>query len=266
MVKNQHNFLMASHHSTQLNNLKQRLRLLLSPADRFAHAEAQAITAKLNLAEWNQIYWKFNAAETVYRTVNGQQKIGGAKKYLNLKHFLPFNIKRYHSLNLPTQSLAIADLGCGAGYFAFYAILQGHFVLVLDRDAGSDHFDSQGQQAFDMMTDFFKLPKVKHTILPFQHLPSELDQLDLITGFNTWFDGRYEANRTYVPWTLDEWRFFLEDCKGRLRTGGRLHLELNEKWEIGKNYFHVPGLQALFEQLGFKINQFVNGVIDVNVA
>ena len=116
--------------------------------------------ARLDLAEWNQIYWKFNTAETVYRTVNGQKKIGGAKKYLNLKHFLPFNIKRYHSLSLPTRSLAIADLGCGAGYFAYYAILQGHFVMVLDRETSSDHFDSQGQEAFDMMTDFFRLPKV----------------------------------------------------------------------------------------------------------
>lgn len=222
--------------------------------------------SRLDLAGWNQIYWKFNAAETVYRTVNGQQKIGGAKKYLNLKHFLPFNIKRYHSLNLPPRSLAIADLGCGAGYFAYYAILQGHFVMVLDREAGSDHFDSQGQEAFDTMTDFFKLPKVRHTIEPFHPLPPELHQLDLITGFNTWFDGRYEANRTYVPWNLDEWKYFLNDCKSRLRSGGRLHFELNEKWEIRKGFYHVAGLRELFQELGFKINHFdAAGVIDVNI-
>lgn len=248
-----------------MKNIKQQLRLLLSPADRFALNKTQEIMSGLDLAEWNKIYWQCNATETVYRTLNGEQKIGGAKKYLNLPHFLPFNIKRYHSLQLPNKALAIADLGCGAGYFAYYAMLNGHFVLALDREQSSDHFDSQGHLAFDMMTNFFKIHKIKHTILPFQPLAEEVSQLDLITGFNTWFDGKYEANRTYIPWALEEWRFFISDCKTRLRPQGRLHLELNEKWEIQKNYYHIPDLRSIFEELGFKINTFSNGVIDVNI-
>ncbi|MDI1259391.1 hypothetical protein [Aquabacterium sp.] len=245
-----------------MRDLKNKLRLLISPSDRFALKETREIMSQLDLAEWNKIYWECASAETVYRTLNGEQKIGGAKKYLNLPHFLPFNIKRFHALQLPDKALAIADLGCGAGYFAYYAMRNGHFVLALDRDVGSDHFDSQGHLAFDRMTDFFKIYKIKHTILPFQPLPEQVSQLDLITGFNTWFDGRYESNRTYVPWGLDEWRFFLSDCKMRLRPQGRLHFELNEKWEIQKDYYHVPGLKAVLEELGFKVNTFSNGIID----
>lgn len=188
----------------------------------------------------------------------------GALKYLDLERFLRLNIRRYHELRLPKHPLKIADLGCGAGFFAYYASLQGHEVWGLDRPT-SPEFDPAGPHVFNLMTDFFEIKKIHHTILPNTALPQNLRGLDLITAFNTWFDGRYEAGlgRIYIPWTVEEWTYFIQDCLDRLKPHGRIFLDVNEKWEFQRDYYYPQELQATLEKLPLKVRLMKKNIIDL---
>jgi len=218
----------------------------------------------IDLLEWNKLYWESTHYEKVNRDRDGSTAIGGARKYFDLKRFLSLNIKRYHALKIRKKQQVIVDLGCGGGFFVYYAIRQGHYAVGLDRGKSAD-FDTQGPPVYDLMTNFFQIPKIKHTILPYQPLPSNIQNADLITGFNTWFDGKYGENRTYAPWTLEEWKFFFEDLKGRLNPAGRIVLEVNEKWEYKLGYYLPEGFREMLGNLGFRINRLDKGWVDVSL-
>ena len=92
-----------------------------------------------------------------------------------------------------------------------------------------------------------------------------VQHVDLFTGFNAWFDGRYGENRSYIPWGEDEWSFFLSDLKTRLTKNGRIFMELNEKWEYKVGFYHHSGLVDIAKKLGFRVVSANKGIIDLRI-
>jgi len=174
------------------------------------------------------------------------------------------NISRYYQLNLKKKNLNIVDLGCGAGYFVYFAGLKGHNALGLDR-ATSPEFDPIGPEVFNLMTNFFGIRKVSHNIQPFVPLPIEINNCDLITAFNAWFDGNYLSGteRKYCPWDLKTWEYFLEDSISRLNSMGRLYLDVNEKWEYQKGYYYPQNFVEMLEKFPIKIKRFEKNILDI---
>jgi SAM-dependent methyltransferase len=111
-------------------------------------------------------------------------------------------------------SRRVLDLGCGTGYLLFAARHFGHEVLGLDLAE---------DPLFSEMTALLAIPRIIHRIEAFEPLPDLGAPLDLITATAICFN----RARTPKPWNAEEWACFLEDCRSRLRPGGRIWLEFN---------------------------------------
>jgi len=136
-------------------------------------------------------------------------------KYLDARHWLQDAAQRALAIGLDHgQGLRVLDLGCGAGYFLAMARHLGHDILGLDLLDNEMYNDFMG---------LFGIHRLDHCIVPYESLPELGAPLDLITGFMIWFNwsGRTDS------WGVEEWVFFLDDCKTRLNPGGRIWLELN---------------------------------------
>ena len=157
-------------------------------------------------------------------------------KYLDLKEYLPLNIRRVQHLNLQRTSPSdILDIGCGAGFFLFIAQVYGHRGLGLD---------VSGIPVFDALVDLFGVKRIICPVKAFEPLPDLGRKFDLITAFSTAFHGRAEHD---WRWGAKEWDFFITDLKGRLKPGGRIFFGLNPV--DGKNYY-IPETLAVFLRHG----------------
>jgi hypothetical protein len=76
---------------------------------------------------------------------------------------------------------------------------------------------------YNDMTRILQIPRIAHTIRPFERLPDLGPPFDLITAFSICFDCHASQN----IWLEHHWQFFLEDCRSRLTPGGRLCFQFN---------------------------------------
>ena len=137
-------------------------------------------------------------------------------KYLDLKTYLPLNIRRAQDLNLQrAHPMDILDIGCGAGFFLFIAQALGHRGLGLD---------VAGIPVFDAMVELFGVRRITYAIKAFEPMPDLGTKFDLITGFSTSFHGKREHSWC---WGAKEWDFFINDLEGHLKPGGRIFFGLN---------------------------------------
>lgn len=112
----------------------------------------------------------------------------------------------------------ILDIGCGTGYFSWFAKQAGHTVYSLDAP-----LDSCGRKIFIQGQKVFGLNMLYHTIQPFQSLPKPPQPCTLAVAFSPQF---------YNPLTDDfwkeaEWRFFLKDLASCLTPDGKIYFHLN---------------------------------------
>jgi SAM-dependent methyltransferase len=162
-------------------------------------------------------------------------------KYLDLERYLKLNIERVQQLKLHRSSpQEILDLGCGGGFFLFILQHYGHRCLGLDIDE------------FPLFTDLTQLlgvPRKVWTIKAFEPLPDLGRKFDWITAFSTAFHGKGEQS---WQWSVEEWKFFLDDLDRRLKPGGRIFFGLNPSYA---GEYYTPEIATLFQSRGAEIER-----------
>ncbi len=159
------------------------------------------------------------------------------EKYLEMEKWLDTNIRRVLNIGLDFQRpKRILDLGSGAGYFLHICNRLGHDVLGLD-------LDNPGSAWYLEMLGLFGVRRVTERIDPFQKLPDLGAPFDYVCSFMVCFNSHFGPD----VWKTDEWRFFLDDLKTRMKPGAIIWFELNPMPD-GNHY--TPELKAFFESRG----------------
>lgn len=163
------------------------------------------------------------------------------EKYLDLREWMPTNVKRVRDLRLmkAPPRLRVLDLGCGSGYFLHIARCLGHDVLGLDLD---------GEPVFNETLRLLGIPRIVHCIQAFQPLPDLGAAFDLITAHMTCFNRRADGSH----WGTEEWEYFLADAESRLTPSGRLQFDLNV---LDDGRHMMPELKMFFLSKGARIDR-----------
>lgn len=136
-------------------------------------------------------------------------------KYLDVRTYLEEAIREAKSLGLwDSPSLRVLDIGCGTGYFLYVARSRGHDILGLDLNDNPMYND---------VTGLLRIPRTIHRVEKFRPLPDIGRPFDLITAFSICFD----CHGGNDVWGVDEWEYFVSDCRSHLSPGGRLLLNFN---------------------------------------
>jgi SAM-dependent methyltransferase len=171
-----------------------------------------------------------------------------AAKYADYEYWLLFNMQRVAELGLHTTvSMSILDIGCGPGYFLTAARALGHEAHGVD--VPDPYFTETERRVYgELLHSFDNATRVSPLLIErFVPLPFESGSFDLISAFWICF------NRHRMPdeWGVEEWQFFIEDARQVLRSGGRLHLELNKNAErYGDRAFYDDATESYFKSVG----------------
>lgn len=112
----------------------------------------------------------------------------------------------------------IFDIGCGTGYFPYFAKKAGHIVYCLDAP-----LETCGQRIFADGQKALGLDVIRHTIKPLQPLPSLPEQISLAVSFSPHF---YSPS-TEDFWRKEEWQYFLKDLAQKMTEDGKCYFHLN---------------------------------------
>lgn len=138
-----------------------------------------------------------------------------SRKYLDLEPHVEEVAHAAGRLGLiGARPMRVLDIGCGSGYFLFALKTSGHDVLGIDLEDNPMYND---------LVKLLEIPRVGQRVEKFQRLPDLGGPFDLITAFSICFDLHWRED----VWGPEEWKFFLEDCRARLRPGGRIFLNFN---------------------------------------
>jgi SAM-dependent methyltransferase len=147
-----------------------------------------------------------------------------AAKYADYAFWIPFNVNRVGSLGLhQSQPLRILDIGCGPGYFLAAAAACGHECYGIDAPAAV--MTAVEQRVYSELLAALSLQDRVSPLLIERFKPMALPvrDLNLITAFWICFNRHEQPDE----WSVEEWKFFVQDAMTYLRDGGVLHLELN---------------------------------------
>lgn len=138
------------------------------------------------------------------------------KYHDKFEHSLIRNAERLFRLGLDkSPKLRIFDIGSGFGYFLYGAKKMGHQPVGLDLD----------DAYLTSVTNLLGLKKVVHRIEPGKPLPEiPGGPFDLVTAFATCFDNAGFPGQ----WTLDQWKFFLQDLRRFMAPGCKIHFKFNQ--------------------------------------
>ena len=162
-------------------------------------------------------------------------------KYADIEPWLEINSARVHELQLDrSPPKQILDLGCGAGFFLFLAKQCGHHAVGVDVDL---------YPLSNELIDLFQVERVTHRIRAFEPLPEFGRKFDLITAFSSAFGRSEDESR---GWTVDEWKFFLDDLDRHRAPGGQILLEINS----GKDKRYYPTeVREFFLERGARVGR-----------
>jgi SAM-dependent methyltransferase len=176
-------------------------------------AEMNSLLAEIDIARLRDIQKRHAGSDVRYT------------KYADVEHWLALNLPRVQELKLDVvEPKQILDLGCGAGFFLFLAKQLGHSCVGLD--VGDYSLSNE-------LIALFGIDRLTWRIRAFEPLPDFGRQFDLITAFSAAFNRNRDETR---GWTVDEWKFFLNDLDRHLKPGGQMVLEINS----GKDKRYYP--------------------------
>jgi SAM-dependent methyltransferase len=138
-----------------------------------------------------------------------------SRKYLDLEPHVEEVAHAAGRLGLiGARPMRVLDIGCGSGYFLFALKTLGHDVVGIDLDDNPMYNDS---------VKLLGIPRLAQRVERRQRLPDLGAPFDLITAFSICFDLHWRED----VWGPEDWRFFLDDARARLRPGGRIFLNFN---------------------------------------
>ncbi len=159
-----------------------------------------------------------------------QKEAGEALKYLDFPFFLH---KRWNAARRfewgDKPPLRVLELGCSAGYLGLVAAHLGHDYLGLDADLVSTVPGVEKHLADDL-ADLFAVPRICRRIEPLRTLdvPGPFDAIVCLEGA---FSARTKPNGGTVPWSAEEWEFFIDDLLSRhLKPGGTISIRVGSRY------------------------------------
>jgi SAM-dependent methyltransferase len=147
---------------------------------------------------------------------------------------------------LHTQSpLRILDIGCGGGYFVAAARYLGHACE--GTEVPATRLSPTIAAAYADVSAALRIAPMRELLIS-PHTPLALPATyDLITAHKICFNGHMRPN----PWSVAEWKFFVEDACRYLAPGGRLVLDLNEDvTRYGARRWYDAAVAAYFTAVG----------------
>lgn len=164
-------------------------------------------------------------------------------KTVNYKMCLLREARRIEWLDIfsNTQKHVILDIGCGTGYFSYFAAKRGHTVYSLDAPlpVGRKIF-LEGQKALGLSMSY-------HTITPYQPLPDLPQLCSLAVAFSP----QFYRPETEDFWQEPTWRYFLKDLANHMIADGNIYFHLNmvaSRPDFGP--FGTAATKKLFLSLG----------------
>lgn len=121
--------------------------------------------------------------------------------------------------------LDILDLGTGPCHFPVVAEFYGHRVLGTDLPYRTTGKLERGH-IYDALAEIYGVRRVPLKILPFTPLPPLEQRYGMVTALLAAFNLDAEKK----PWSIDAWRFFLDDLhRNVLAEGGELFMSLADE-------------------------------------
>lgn len=162
---------------------------------------------------------------------------------VNYKMCLLRDVRRLEWLDMFSgdKKQIILDIGCGTGYFSYFAAKRGHTVYSLDAPlpVGYEIF-LEGQKALG-------LSMIYHTITPYRPLPELPQACTVAVSFSPHF---YKPS-TEDFWRKPEWSYFLKSLVDQMLPDGTIYFHLNmvhSRPEFGP--FGTKETQDFFLSLG----------------
>ena len=171
---------------------------------------------------------------------NGE-KLRDSTKWANSAYWIKLNVERAQDLGLNRQPPGrVLDVGCGAGYFLFVCQHLGHEAVGLDIDE---------EPLFRETTELLGVSRVIGRIEPYQPLTGVEGTFDLITSHCVCFQKFTRAeDGSRREWGVGEWKYFLDDARGRLlKPDGRMLLDFNPR---GNGLFYPADVGEFFRDEG----------------
>ena len=141
--------------------------------------------------------------------------------------------------------LRILDIGCGGGYFVAACRRLGH--LCEGTEVPARYLSPTIAAAYADVSAALRIaPMHELRIEPFKPLALPATY-DLITAHKICFNGHMRPN----PWSVPQWKFFVEDACRYLAPGGRLVLDLNEDVaRFGARRWYDAATASYFSSVG----------------
>jgi hypothetical protein len=151
------------------------------------------------------------------------------------------------------QRLRILDIGRGAGYFVTVCRYLGHTCD--GTEVPIDHLPPQTAAVYAKITAALG-HRDEQRLLIEAHRPLALKgTYELINAQRICFNAHFEP----TEWSVPQWKFFIEDARRFLASGGRIALELNEN--VGKyglmRWYDTP-LRDYFVSVGTVTNNSIH--------
>jgi hypothetical protein len=150
----------------------------------------------------------------------------GMTKYLDPIIWFESKLRIARKLELDQKPpLRILDIGTGPGHFPVVGRFYGHDITGTDLPKVSGGVDRTGH-FYDSLCSIYRVKRISHTIRPNRLLEGLEGPYDMVTAFLAAFN----VDERKVPWSIENWRFFLSDLKrNALTERGALFLMLDNK-------------------------------------
>ncbi|WP_421998918.1 class I SAM-dependent methyltransferase [Reyranella sp.] len=157
-----------------------------------------------------------------HEAASGQASAVAGYKYLDVAFYTLQKLMVARALGLHEgPRRRILDIGTGGGHFPFVCRFLGHEVVALDID----------NPVYQGIADCLGVERTVFRVEPGRKLPAPAARFDLVVAHDVTFNDRPDEGGRRVYWSLEEWRFFLNDLvANQLRYPGTIDLKLNPEF------------------------------------